>query len=806
MEEKSSCLARSSIAGSAGGHGIPWRKLVSLSIAMSILVVPFAQGATKPGETAGKEPAPSTIRPISSRPAHLLRPAPAGLAAAAVENGEPIATIGHGGFFGPDGRQIVPTAEFVAKAQSWYRERLLAGLKPKQRAAFFALEQRLGKGLDLTGQAGLVVRQRALDWLIAQSPRTLTDRMHGKLNALKYRLNWQLPLRDDLKALYSLESFKLDPAVEARLRLAEFTPPITKTATTNSGAAYIAECTAAGVPIPPSIGDMSPGNWTSLGFIPQLEQFIVGTPAEFRVYQDANGMCVALPRYTDNTQTTVLLDGVICLSQTTSKVCFWDNQMSGSSFTFPAGTQIPIGVPNATVDPSLRYQAGGAELVASVGGMCTNCHAGENPYIIHPNADLGGGLLMGDLDNAPLNLPTFGPNRYDPIVLGSWAQNSLSQALDVPSACIGCHNTVGGPAGRFPHLSSSLGDYCTTILDQAINNTMPPGSPGSEVGTVEVNDFVAWCGVPATSGPSNRGDPHLTTTNGINYDFQAAGEFTALRNSATGFELQTRQTPVLTTFTPGPNPYTGLASCVSLNTAAALRVGRSRISYQPSPGTPGRPEQMELRIDGKLVTLPTSGSLNLGGGNRIARAAAGGGIDVRAADGTRVIITPNYWSSQGYWYLDVEVLNTPAREGTMGHIRSSEWLPRGPGSTSFGPAPGTLAARHALLNGTFANAWRVSSTTSLFDYAPGTSTASFTNVNWPPPPGTACTSISGGFPWPGVETRLPVKPMNPQDAERLCAPVADLDARTNCVFDVTITGNAAMANGYLTTLYLRTTP
>ena len=215
---------------------------------------------------------------------------------------------------------------------------------------------------------------------------------------------------------------------------------------------------------------------------------------------------------------------------------------------------------------------------------------------------------------------------------------------------------------------------------------------------------------------------------------------------------------------------------------------------------------MELRIDGKLTTLPTSGGINLGGGNKIAQAAAGGGIDVRVDDGTRVIITPNYWSSQGYWYLDVEVLNSPAREGTMGQILPSNWLPLGPAGGSFGPAPAGLAARHALLNGTFANAWRVTSATSLFDYALGTSTASFTNTSWPPPPGTACTSISGGFPWPGVETRLPVRPMERAEAERLCSPIADPTVRDNCIFDVTVTGNAAMANGYITTLFLRTTP
>src|SRR6185295_8178678 len=101
--------------------------------------------------------------------------------------------------------------------------------------------------------------------------------------------------------------------------------------------------------------------------------------------------------------------------------------------------------------------------------------------------------------------------------------------------------------------------------------------------------------------------PHLTTTNGINYDFQAGGEFTALRNSATLFELQTRQTPVTTTFVPGANAYTGLATCVSLNTAAALRLGKNRVTYQPPPGRGVIREGVQLRIDGKLVNLPVNG-------------------------------------------------------------------------------------------------------------------------------------------------------------------------------------------------------
>ncbi len=780
MGEHRSCPTCNKIADGARGHGHRSLMLVLLWITITFLVTPLVYSATE---------IPSLI------PAHE-------------EWGdEPIAYVGHGGFFERDGRQIVPTAEFVARAQSWYREHLLAGLGPEKRAELSAFERRLGKDLNLAGQAGLVVQQRSLDWLIAHSPRTKSvGDMQIKLNALAYQLSWQLPLHDDLELLQNLAPIRLDPEIEARLRLPEFNPAVAKTATTNRGQAYANECSAADVPIPPSIGVMDPAGltgWRSLGFIPAAKQFIVGTPAEVRVFESPKGMCIALPRYTDSSLTTVKLDGVICLSKTTSKVCFWDNQRNGSGFSFTAGTKIPIGVPNLSVDPQGRYQAGGAELEFGSGGVCTDCHAGENPYIIHPDVNLGT-VLMGDLNRAPLLLPTFGPNRYDPLVGKSWPQNQLSHSQPlVPAACTGCH-ALGGPGGRFPHLSSELPGYCGTILAQALIQTMPLGAPGSQTGSSAITAFQSYCSTAASAGPSNRGDPHLTTTNGINYDFQAAGEFTALRNSATGFELQTRQTPVLTSFTPGANPYTGLGSCASLNTAAAVRVGSHRISYQPSPGSAGTAEQMQLRIDGKLTTLPASGNVNLGGNNRIARAALGGGIEVRADDGTRVIITPSFWTSQGYWYLDVEVLNTPAREGTMGKILPANWLPLAPDGSSFGPAPAGITARHSLLNVTFADAWRVTSSTSLFDYAPGTSTATFTNRNWPPQPGSSCTTKSGTL--SAGANLLPVSPMDPATAQSLCNPIkADKAAYDNCVFDLTVTGNAAMADDYQRALQLRGT-
>mgnify|MGYP006181581429 CR=1 FL=1 len=122
---------------------------------------------------------------------------------------EPIAYVGHGGFFDRSGRQIVPTAEFVERAQEYYRERLLAALPARQRAEYAAFVRQLGEGLRLEGQSRLVLQQRALDRLVASAPRTVElGRMRAKLSALRYRLQWRLPRRNPLVAGYSRDDYE----------------------------------------------------------------------------------------------------------------------------------------------------------------------------------------------------------------------------------------------------------------------------------------------------------------------------------------------------------------------------------------------------------------------------------------------------------------------------------------------------------------------------------------------------------------------------------------------------------------------
>ena len=717
---------------------------------------------------------------------------------------EPIAFVGHGAFFDADGKQVAPTPDFVARAQAFYRARVSAALPKDGKARFAAFQRKLAALGDGGGQARLVIDQRALDWLAANVDAGAVDaRVLGKISALHYALEFQLADSADPASYLERQEFRIDPALRDKLDSPALAPNAggglqVRTATVNSGQLYINECMANQVPMPPTISVLDPAGtagWKSLGFIPTANQFITGTPAELRVFTSSSGMCFSLPRYNNSSLSTVNLDGVICLSKITSKVCFWDNQMNGTTFSFPTGTHIPIGVADASIDPMLRYQAGGKEIENNpAAGICTDCHAGRNPYIIHPELGLttSAGVAtgtMGGLDQPPLSLPTFSPARYDPLVAASWPQNglSMSQAL-VPPACGACHSATG-PGGAFPHLSSELPGYCNAVLSQAIARTMPPGAAGSLQNDMAVLTFKNWCTTPASSGPSNRGDPHLTTSAAgkpVNWDFQAAGEFVALRNSSTGFELQTRQTPVATA-NPVANGYTGLTSCVSVNTAVALRVGKRRVTFQPPPGQALTRERLQLRVDGDVTAVP-AGGLALGVGNRIATAGAGG-FDVTTADGTHVVVSPVPWQSQGLTYLDVEVLSSPAQEGTMAPILPGNWLPLTPGGASFGPQPAAVADRHVLLNQKFADAWRVATTTSLFDYGPGSGTAAFTDRNWPPPPGGRCTG-------PLTSGRPVAKGVSLEVAQRLCKPVKDPAAFQNCVADVQATGETGFVKAY----------
>jgi hypothetical protein len=295
------------------------------------------------------------------------------------------------------------------------------------------------------------------------------------------------------------------------------------------------------------------------------------------------------------------------------------------------------------------------------------------------------------------------------------------------------------------------------------------------------------------------GDPHNNTVDAIHYDFQSTGEFTALRGYGQrggestvppggGLEIQTRQNGIATTFLPPANGYTGLQTCVALYSAVAARVGKHRVSYEPNLSGVPDPSGLQLRVDGVLTTLGPQG-IDLDG-SRIVQPWGGAGIEIDYSDKTILIVTPTFWQDQQKWYLNVNVYATTAAAGIFGKLARDSWLPALPDGSSLGPKPDSLHQRFIDLYGKFADAWRVSDSTSLFDYAPGTSTATFTDRGWPKENPQSCAIEGQPSAGPPVDVAV---------AEKACSAVVDNNMRADCVFDVSVTGFTGFANTYVLT-------
>ena len=348
-------------------------------------------------------------------------------------------------------------------------------------------------------------------------------------------------------------------------------------------------------------------------------------------------------------------------------------------------------------------------------------------------------------------------------------------------------------------------------------NLVHPYDPDNIAGSNEDCPFgIMPCGGPPLSktdietvrrwivggAPNTEGDPHIRTVDGVNYDFQSAGEFVLLRDP--GLELQARQSAVTTAVPLGPNPHTGLSSCVSLNTAVAMRVGDHVITYQPilqpqhDAEFPTRDPaikstRLQLRIDGEPAALGDV-AIPLRKGGRIVPTNDNGGMEVQIPGGTRIAVTPSFWERHQLHYMNINVYHGRATEGIMGAIAPNNWLPKLSNGQFMGSRPASLAQRHHDLYKTFADSWRVDATTSLFHYEPGYSPASFVIPDWPVSQAQNCIAP----PQPGVPT--PTTPTIPAigqaQAEQICGDLVDVARRENCIQDVMATGDEIFAETY----------
>jgi subtilisin family serine protease len=452
--------------------------------------------------------------------------------------------------------------------------------------------------------------------------------------------------------------------------------------------------------------------------------------------------------------------------------------VANSSISFTANPTIDTAVGNAI--------AAGISFVVSASN--TNVDAcGRSP------ARLPAAITVGGID--PVNDTRSFDSNFGPCVdLFGPGENIVSAGIASDTATAVKRGTsmatphVAGVAALFlqNHGAATPADV-RNALHLAANTSSTIGWAGIvNPGAGSPNELLHW-GSVGDDGLSD-GDPHLTTVDGLHYDFQAAGEFVLLREPA-GLEIQVRQSPVSTSFRPGPDGYHGLSTCVSVNTAIAARVAGHRVSFQPDPSGVPNPAGLQLRVDGAIRPLTAAG---IGVGPGRVRLSDANGLQIDFPDGTILVATPGFWSSQGVWYLHVGVLNTRAYEGIIGRRPRGGWLPALPDGSSLGAMPATPPARYAGLYQRFGNAWRVNNRTSLFDYRPGSSTATFTVPDWPTQSGSCIVPPSPGLPAP----RPPGRPAEPRLAQEACRGVEDRNVRANCVFDVTATGDPEFARVY----------
>ena len=421
---------------------------------------------------------------------------------------DPISVVAHGAILDNHLKPIEPTKDFLLNTLNHYIKRLEGEAHEEVIAQLINQNQTLEK-LKIDKMTRQLL---TLEYLI----NTVNPRDKAYLEARNHAIR-----RAWYKNLYGMERYlkEVDQGKKfpfSIVKLGQDIGMISK-ATDAAGSEYINECMKAQVPIPPTWGSSS---WLHVGDL--TTNFLgFGNPTEvWRANSSSpKGLCVALPRIAGSSINAL---GIICLGTESSNACFFDAQ------------DVPLGK-----EMSIENFQSGADLF---NGVCTDCHAGENPYIVHPGSPL---------DMWPDNKAQ---TWYKPLIKPSWPQNPgpfglLAQVPinplppDEDGDCSSCHNQL--EFGRFPDLlalntwKGGESDYCRVILKSAIGNTMP--DLGSNYNK-HAQAMLTFCGQSTPSGgevprPDTGDDPSVISPPLIIGPLYACAEAIEVRGGIYGAKL-----------------------------------------------------------------------------------------------------------------------------------------------------------------------------------------------------------------------------------------------------------------------------
>ncbi|WP_306132701.1 nidogen-like domain-containing protein [Roseivivax marinus] len=204
-------------------------------------------------------------------------------------------------------------------------------------------------------------------------------------------------------------------------------------------------------------------------------------------------------------------------------------------------------------------------------------------------------------------------------------------------------------------------------------------------------------------GGAATGDPHLVTLDGAGYDFQAAGEFVLVRDTASNLEIQARMVPI--------------ADTVSVIAAVATTVGSDVVQIDATDAQP-------VSVNGTPIEVENFGQYDVDGGSIFRQddqyVVVYAGADGNVGDGDNQLIVDVRGNR-----IDVDV----AIDGSTGSFEGLLGDGDGNPANDIARADGTVLARPLAfedLYGGFRDDWRVTTDAqSLFTYDAGESLEDF---------------------------------------------------------------------------------
>ena len=324
-----------------------------------------------------------------------------------------------------------------------------------------------------------------------------------------------------------------------------------------------------------------------------------------------------------------------------------------------SGMKIEGTVSNATVYDSITVTVGG------------------QPYT------KSGGKYFSDMDK-----------KWDESEFNVFGDGGGSQAV------FGSGTTLRVRVGADSGVTTGPGCDDTSFTGESNNLTLgntPPSNvmPGPMPALVFTESFPAPAGSPATCADAvSVGDTHLTTFDGLKYDFQATGDFLLAQSG--DFTVQTRQALSVT----NPNWIKNAA----LNKAVAVQMGKTKVALYIWP--------VRLVVDGKTTALAEGKTITLSSGVDIALRS--GVYIIASPTGGVVFVTANNNNINTWLDIRVGLGHTPAPDarGLLGNP--------GGNATELKTADGSILRTVSFpdLYQRYAESWRLQPNQSMLEADP----------------------------------------------------------------------------------------